>query len=790
MPICEYCHAELPGDAAFCGSCGRVQSAKLPSTDSSSSPNNFATALISSNPEMFASPPADARTALSASRVDPDPLDGRNLRNMNRSNASSSYPEIADMPTLHGEPYTQEDEDEEKGPIPLFSRIFPVALGADLLDIQNPVGQAPSLQGIPDPGSASMLSGTPQVDVAQPANYAPSAPNQHDPNLFAQQATLQQAPPSFPPVNTLYTPPSFPPHVDLPFPPTNTPYTPPPGSLHSSPSSFPGQPSPQTPPHPGGLPHGCALWGAILLIPILILLSVFSLSVTIFAPQLSLNGTDSVNLGDTLHVHGRSFLANTTIRLTLDDNQLVQVASEPSTPDIVSSSSLHTQALLLSTLISTQPAANTLKTSSSGAFDANIVVNSNWSPGRHILHAQEGLTPRSATLAFTVLSEADTLPPPGTVTPTQNPTTTPKLKQPSKPIVTATGTAATGTITSPTPVATTVPTPVPTSAPTPTPTPTVTSQLSSINPNTLALGTLTQNSTQTLSSQTTLSGTGNALVSWSASWSQQASWLQVSPSSGQISTPGSQQIAVSANAGTLQPGTYSTTISFSSPSNAQPLTLTVSFTVQGFCLTARTKSLSFTGTTGGPDPANQTFSLVNCGATGSWTATPSTADGANWLQVSPLSGNLASGATQTIAVGTAITSTQLAAGTYSGTILFTTGNTQVSVSVKLTVQAIVIQSPATLQVTPTSLSMLTNCTAIRTTVACQVTLTALNATQAITWTATSNYALTRFSASTGTITTGQSITVTIVLSRVVCPGSAVTVTFTGPNNAVPVSITC
>ncbi len=800
MRTCEYCHSELSDEATFCGSCGYIRNTKEPSSSSSSfstRSEDFKTSLLSSSLDIAEPPFSDQPTSISTAGQNSDPLAEPNTKNrpQNTPPAFSGIP-VEDIPTIVGDPKPleeTEDEEEKRRRMAFFNRIAPLAAGtaaagAAAFEMQNMSGQAPMLQGSPDPGSASLLSGTPQ-DM-QPQQFSPPA---HSPNQYVAGNTFAQNAPA-----GQYTPPQqyFSP-VDAPSAPSFPPAHPPglpvsgPGSFGMTPPPFPTSQNPQ--PKPGGLPKGCTLWGAILLVPTLILLSLLGLSVTVYAPTIILNGSASVSSGDILHVRGHGFFANTTVLLTIDDARPVRFASLAPTPAIVQQSLLMQNQTLLLALTPSLSASNSLKAGANGIFNADIVVDTSWLPGRHQVHAQESFGLRSATVAFTILGQSDTL----TTTSTPTPMSTPPTPIPGKmPTPTSSTASAIPTPTTPGIVPTPIPTPVATILPTPTPAPVVISQLTSLTPTTLSLGTLTQNSTQTLTGQTMLNATGNALVAWTATWNQQqATWLQVSPSSGQISTPGNQQIAVTANAGTLQPGNYSTIISFSSPFNTQPLTLTVSFTVQGTCLRGGPSRLAFTGTVGGTDPTTQTVNITNCGAAGPWNATISTTDLANWLSVNPGNGNLATNTSQTVTVSTTLAN--LAAGTYNGMVTFTNGTNQFQVAVTLTVQAVVIQSPPTIQASKTAFNLTTDCSAlpiitIRTTntstYTCSLTLTSINTQLPLIWTAAATGRVI-LSPATGTIASATPLTVTVSIDSV-CPGTSDTVTFTGPNNSVTVTFSC
>ncbi|HET9225300.1 MAG TPA: BACON domain-containing carbohydrate-binding protein, partial [Thermoanaerobaculia bacterium] len=120
-----------------------------------------------------------------------------------------------------------------------------------------------------------------------------------------------------------------------------------------------------------------------------------------------------------------------------------------------------------------------------------------------------------------------------------------------------------------------------------------------------------------------------AALSWSAT--DNVSWLTVSPASG--STPASPVVSV--NLAGLTAGTYTGTITVSSATQTQ--TVAVTLIVQAApvsTLGVSPTSLSFSGTQGGSNPANQSLSITSTGTSLSWNAT----DTASWLTVSPASG--------------------------------------------------------------------------------------------------------------------------------------------------------
>jgi hypothetical protein len=308
----------------------------------------------------------------------------------------------------------------------------------------------------------------------------------------------------------------------------------------------------------------------------------------------------------------------------------------------------------------------------------------------------------------------------------------------------------------------------------------------------VTFGPVPAGSSQPISTLITLSTAGSASIPWTASWDQNnAPWLQLDLTSGQIQEPNTQQIKIGAIATTLTPNTYKATVTFSSPQSTTSLTLNVSLTVQNPCLTASPTALTFTGVANTSNPAAQTLTLHNCGIDSSWSGSVSTASGGNWLSINPTGNNIANNTDQPITVKAANVAYKLAPGTYQGTITFTSGPRLISVSVTLIVQAPPV--PAILTVTPTSFPNTAGCS--RGTTAnfytCTVSLTSnRDASSNLNWTASSNVAGPTFSQSKGTLTPGGTTRVTIVIPFTLCNMGMVTFTFQGPDNAQQVTWNC
>ncbi|HYO82348.1 MAG TPA: hypothetical protein VES20_13170, partial [Bryobacteraceae bacterium] len=139
-------------------------------------------------------------------------------------------------------------------------------------------------------------------------------------------------------------------------------------------------------------------------------------------------------------------------------------------------------------------------------------------------------------------------------------------------------------------------------------------------------------------------------------------WLSVDPATGTAPST----IVIAADPSNLAPGTYTGAIAFT-PAGQSAFSIGVTLNVASSGeLRAAPASLSFahqtTTTTG---PASQTVQLTSTGTALTWTATPTTTAGGNWLQVTPATG--ATGTAATISVNI----TGLAAGSYTGNVRFT-----------------------------------------------------------------------------------------------------------------------
>ncbi len=608
------------------------------------------------------------------------------------------------------------DEDEER-------RRRAALLGMGLVELGAfpQRGSVPFVQGTPQVGSVPFVQGTPQA----PGNAL---------QVGSLQITPHDAPAYLP------SPVTPTPHLPSSSSPTLTLHTHHPPSGSSSGSSG-------SPPN-----HGCApiLIIAAITIPLVIIASIIGLGLTLFAPSLSLSGSNSVSSGGTLHLHGSHFLPGGSIELTLDATTPIFVVRPQFTPDVAfhANQSAHSLAQLYMPALGN----NAINARSDGTFDVTITIMPSWSSGRHTIDASEAPTHRSASLSFTILGLVTTPSPAtsGSVTPTLTKTATPA-------------------------------TPTPRSSST---APSTQPGLSCINPAALSLGPVSENYVPAMTSTVTLCASGSGVIHWQASLG--ASWLSLSATSGQIDAPGEVQITVSASAAQLGPGNYATTIAFSSPSSTTTQTLKVSFVVQTGCINAAPGSLSFTGVDNVSDAAAQTVVLTNCGATGTWTASVKTSDGSNWLYVNPTNATLSGGATSPkVSVSTSNLKVKLAPNTYTGSVTFAIGSGSFTVQVTL-----IVQAAPNLSANTTSLTGSTNCSSSNSTYLCYVTLTNDSSSSSLTWTYSQKLIPSLVAKpSSFTIAPGRSERVPLYISQNDCSSGA-QIVFTGPNNSVTVYWYC
>jgi hypothetical protein len=202
----------------------------------------------------------------------------------------------------------------------------------------------------------------------------------------------------------------------------------------------------------------------------------------------------------------------------------------------------------------------------------------------------------------------------------------------------------------------------------------------------------------------TVASTGaNFNFSATATTSSGGSWLSISPAGNDCcTTPAAITVTVAAPPA-LAAGTYTGQISLASyPTATITMNVAVTLTVAsgGAFFDNVPGQLSFSLMTGGAAPPYQPVQIRNKG-TGSlsWTVAKSTADGGNWLGVTPTSGVAPSNLAVAIVPGN-LPGGGLTAGTFVGELVFTAAGSSVTIPISVAVGASVFS-----QVNPISFTM-------------------------------------------------------------------------------------
>jgi hypothetical protein len=180
--------------------------------------------------------------------------------------------------------------------------------------------------------------------------------------------------------------------------------------------------------------------------------------------------------------------------------------------------------------------------------------------------------------------------------------------------------------------------------------------------------------------QIEVSNTGGHTLNWHVDpvWSQ-AFWLVLSKSAGTLAPGTHEWITAKVSLVNMKGIHYATSLLFAS--NGGNVNVLVNASLQ--CIMTSLEALSFAGTPGKGDPPPQSLAITSCSGTGTWSATVNTSENASWLSLSQVSGSLANGKAQSVLIK--INLAGLAAGSYTGHILFTLGFTNTLVTVSLTV---------------------------------------------------------------------------------------------------------
>src|SRR6266487_1946669 len=221
----------------------------------------------------------------------------------------------------------------------------------------------------------------------------------------------------------------------------------------------------------------------------------------------------------------------------------------------------------------------------------------------------------------------------------------------------------------------------------------------------VVLGPVVEGSTQPVTKTVSLCRQGSGPVDWVANWDKRLKWLQVN-SGGQIQGTQPGQLTFTGRATGLQPGSYTTTVVFSSKesqatverdvilqvmSNASNVT-TLPTPTNGAtqaphsvvsCLNAAPHTLSFNAVEQQNNTLYNNVAVSNCGDAGAWSASIQADGGRTWLGLSSASGTLPGGKIRELLV-TASGST-LKPGTYTGHITFHLGISSSVLTVLFTV---------------------------------------------------------------------------------------------------------
>lgn len=741
MYQCEYCGAQLPDSAHFCGNCGQVSSdpSRWPTRGSGLAAITFDT--------------RDAPTALSTSSIPPSPPNVDQVE----GNSMLSIPDLVTAPLDEG----NEDDEEKK------RRAAMIGFGLPFLANQPFAASVPMVQGSPQAAQVPFVQGSPQP-LQGPVSAAGHV--LEGPHLSAAtHPIMSQHAPISPEVSHSAAPlhlphpsphPEHPHHHDHPTDPHHSHH------LHNA-----------TDPHHHKKHAHAKHWiMAAIITPIIIIVTFIGAGFTVWVPVLSLSGGTDVVQGGTLQLHGGNFIPGSSVMLTLDGTTPLYYTHQHGPVQFQALDAARGYAASAMIPVHTGlsfSSSNTITATGNGTFNVVIPVDANWHLGRHTIRASEAITQRSTELAFTIYL-------PGTL-PTPTPSGTASLSPTAPPKA------------SPSPAKSPTGSPLPngssTATPTKSPTPTTTlAGLSCVNPSSVSLGPVSQGYSQPTSVAITLCTQGAGTVSWNATWNTtSAFWLQLDRSSGQIQAPGQGKINVSALSTQLGPGSYTATITFSSQPGNSTLTLSVTFLVESGCINATPQALNFTGVAGVSNPSPQTVALSNCGPVGTWSESTETDNGANWLSTSSTGDTLNGGTTSNVTVTASNLNANLPAGTYSGKLLFSLGSASSIVNVTLTVQA-----APTLSVSPGSIYANQQCGSLSTASGwvCYVTLTNNSNSLSLSWSASSTgVAGIAFNPASDTIAPGQSERVEILVPSNNCQTST-TLIFTGPVNTVSVAWTC
>ncbi|TAK36653.1 MAG: hypothetical protein EPO21_01945 [Chloroflexota bacterium] len=197
----------------------------------------------------------------------------------------------------------------------------------------------------------------------------------------------------------------------------------------------------------------------------------------------------------------------------------------------------------------------------------------------------------------------------------------------------------------------------------------------SVSPSSLTFGAVEGAGVPADQSLTIGNSSQGTTLSWTATVSNTigGNWLSLSSNSGTAAWNSASSVTVRADSAGLSAGSYSGQIvvdgGAGTTNGYKVVNVRLDVASPAAQLTLNKSQLTFTTYTDtNPDP--QSFRVSNTGGTGmTWTASTMTSDGGNWLDLSTTGGSLNAGGQVDVSV--VITSTGLAADTYTGTITVT-----------------------------------------------------------------------------------------------------------------------
>ncbi|MBI2690025.1 MAG: SMP-30/gluconolactonase/LRE family protein [Acidobacteria bacterium] len=152
-------------------------------------------------------------------------------------------------------------------------------------------------------------------------------------------------------------------------------------------------------------------------------------------------------------------------------------------------------------------------------------------------------------------------------------------------------------------------------------------------------------------------------------------WLRVTPASGSLAAGTFQALSITANPVNLRPGTYSGSIAITAGSDRHTIPVSLIVTAANPKILLSQTGLTFTAVAGGGQPLAQSFAVLNeGGGTLTFSATPSTLSGGNWLRVSPRTNTVERPLFDVAEVDVIADQRTLAAGDYYGQIRVAAAN--------------------------------------------------------------------------------------------------------------------